>query len=141
MTRQVKKMSLPDAGFQEVADALRIYFDGLYRSDTNLLRQVFHPQAIYACATEGKLLHLTMDEYFPVVDKRPAPASRGEQRSDRILSIEFAGPVTAVAKVNCAIGTKAFTDILTFVKLDGRWQIISKVFHFDLRPDPGSNPA
>lgn len=126
-----------DAGFKEIVAALEIYFDGLYHSDTRRLRQVFHPQAIYACATEGKLLHLTMDEYYPVVDKRPAPASRNEPRSDRILSIEFAGPVTALAKVNCAIGPKAFTDLLTFVKLDGRWQIMAKVFHFDLRPDPG----
>lgn len=128
-----------DAGFKEIVAALGTYFDGLYHSDTKRLRQVFHPQAIYACATEGKLLYLTMDEYFPVVDKRPAPASRNEPRSDRILSIEFAGPVTAIAKVNCAIGPKAFTDLLTFVKLDGRWQIMSKVFHFDLRPDPGQN--
>lgn len=128
-----------DAGFQEIVDALKIYFEGLYRSDTQMLAQVFHPQAIYACASEGKLLHMSMDEYFPVVDKRPAPASRGEPRADRILSIDFAGPVTAIAKVNCAIGPRAFTDLLTFVKLDGRWQIMAKVFHFDLRPDPGQS--
>lgn len=127
-----------DAGFQEIADQLQVYFDGLYHSDTKRLARVFHPQAIYACATEGKLLYLTMDEYFPVVDKRPAPASRHEPRTDRIVSIDFAGPVTAIAKVNCAIGPKVFTDLLTFVKLDGRWQIMSKVFHFDLRPDAGA---
>jgi hypothetical protein len=62
-----------------------------------------------------------------------AAASRSETRSDRIVSIEFAGPVTAFAKLNCVIGLKHFTDFLTLVKLDGRWQIISKVFHFDLQ--------
>jgi len=31
------------------------------------------------------------------------------------------------------IGPKFFTDLLTFVFVEGRWQIISKVFHFDLR--------
>lgn len=127
-----------DAGFQEIADQIQVYFDGLYHSDTKRLAKVFHPQAIYACATEGKLLYLTMGEYFPIVDKRPAPASRNEPRTDRIISIDFAGPVTAIAKVNCAIGPKAFTDLLTFVKLDGRWQIMSKVFHFDLRPEPAA---
>ena len=75
-----------------------------------------------------------MDAYFPVVDTRPAPASRAEPREDRILSIEFAGPVTAIAKVNCAIGPKFFTDLLTLVFVDGRWQIITKVFHFDFKP-------
>ena len=82
---------------------------------------------------EGELLRLTMAKYFPIVDKRPSPASRSETRSDRIVSIEFAGPVTAFAKLNCVIGLKHFTDFLTLVKLDGRWQIISKVFHFDLQ--------
>ncbi|WP_409934585.1 nuclear transport factor 2 family protein [Mesorhizobium amorphae] len=78
-------------------------------------------------------MHLTMQEYFPVVDKRPSPASRGEPRADRIVSIEFAGPVTAFVRLNCAIGPKFFTDLLTLIHVDGRWQIISKVFHFDLK--------
>ncbi|MFN4311000.1 MAG: nuclear transport factor 2 family protein [Ferrovibrio sp.] len=117
----------------DISRVLGIYFDGLYHSDTQRLRQAFHPKAVYACATDGSLLHLTMDEYFPVVDKRPSPASRNEPRRDRIVSIEFAGPVTAIARVECAIGPKFFTDLLTFICLDGRWQIISKVFHYDLQ--------
>lgn len=119
--------------YVEVAEALGDYLDGLYFSDTARLGRIFHPKAIYACATEGNLLHLTMQEYFPIVDKRPSPASRGEPRADRIVSIEFAGPVTAFVRLNCAIGPKFFTDLLTLIHVDGRWQIISKVFHFDLQ--------
>ena len=119
--------------FAEVASVLSDYLDGLYCSDTARLRRVFHPRAHYVCATEGSLTYRTMAEYFPIVDERPSPVSRGEQRADRIVSIEFAGPVTAFARVRCAIGPKEFTDLLTLVRLDGRWQIISKVFHFDLR--------
>jgi Putative lumazine-binding len=119
---------------QAIASILATYFDGLYHSDTTRLRAVFHPQAIYACATEGRLLRLDMDAYFPVVDKRPSPASRNEARRDRIISIEFAGPVTAIARVECAIADRFFTDLLTLVKLDDRWQIISKVFHFERQP-------
>ncbi len=32
-----------DAGFQEIADQLQVYFDGLYHSDTKRLAKVFHP--------------------------------------------------------------------------------------------------
>ena len=73
-----------------------------------------------------------------MVDARPSPASREEPRTDRVVSIEFAGPVTAIARVECSIGPKHFIDLLTLVHVDGRWQIIAKVFHFDLeaaRPD------
>jgi 4-oxalocrotonate tautomerase len=78
------------------------------------------------------MLHLNMAEYFKIVDKRPSPASRGEKRNDRILSVEFAGPVTAYARVECSIATKFFTDFLTLIFLDRKWQIISKVFHYDI---------
>ncbi len=117
-----------------MAAVLSRYFDGLYHSDTAILKEVFHPLAHYVCATGDELVHKTMDAYFPIVDARPAPASRGETRVDEIVSIAFAGPVTAVARVRCAIGEKLFTDILTLIRLDGRWQIISKVFHYDLQP-------
>lgn len=116
--------------FDAVAAVVQLYFDGLYHSDTARLRDVFHPEAHYFCATEGSLLHLDMGAYFPVVDKRPSPESRGLARRDRIVAIEFAGPGTAFVKAECAIAPKFFTDFLTLVKLDGRWQIVAKVFHY-----------
>jgi len=121
------------SAFDEVVQVLIQYLDGLYASDTAILRCVFHPEAHYYSATNGTLLHLDMDQYFPIVDKRPSPASQGLARTERILGIEFAGPVTAFAKVECSIPPKFFIDFLTLVKLDGRWQIIAKVFEHTLQ--------
>ncbi|HYW56647.1 MAG TPA: nuclear transport factor 2 family protein [Polaromonas sp.] len=123
---------------QAVSQVLKNYFEGLYRCDTQLLRQVFHPAAIYACATDGELLTMGMAEYFPIVDKRVSPASRGDARTDRIVSIDFVGPVTALAKVQCSIVPKHFTDLLSMVFVENRWQIIAKVFHYELEPAPGN---
>ncbi len=118
--------------YEAVVAVLSRYFDGLYTSDTALLAEVFHPAARYICAVDG-LVDLGMNEYFPIVDRRPSPASRDDPRKDRIAGIEFAGPVTAFARVHCAIGPKHFTDFLTLIFTDGRWRIIAKVFHYDLR--------
>jgi Putative lumazine-binding len=120
--------------FDAVIEVLQDYFEGLYRSDSLILRRVFHPSALYACATDGSLLTLRMEEYFPIIDKRPSPASRADPRTDRIVSIEFAGPVTALARVECSILPKRFTDLLTLIFVDERWQVISKVFHYELDP-------
>lgn len=120
--------------FDAITEVLSVYFDGLHNSDTTRLARVFHPKAVYACATDGEFVHLTTPDYFLIVDKRPSPASLGEARRDRIISVELAGPVTAFARVECAIGPKLFTDLLTLIHIDGRWQIISKVFHYDLQP-------
>lgn len=126
------------SAFDEVVQAMGLYFDGLHHSDTRLLAQVFHPEAHYFCATEGQLVHLDMDRYFPIVDKRPSPASQGHVRTDRILAIELAGPVTAFVRAECSIPPKHFTDFLTLVKLEGRWQIVAKVFHYG---SPGSTTS
>jgi hypothetical protein len=123
------------ASFDAVVAVLNDYFDGIYFGDTTILARVFHPDAMYACPTGGTLLQLGMDKYFPVVDKRPAPASFGQPRMDRIVSIEFAGPGLALARVECAILPKRFVDLLTLILIDGRWQIIAKVFHFEIDPD------
>ncbi|WP_419904602.1 nuclear transport factor 2 family protein [Kiloniella sp.] len=120
------------SAYLAVEEAIGLYFDGLYHCDLDLLAKVFHPKAHYVCATEEFLMYLTMEEYFPIVSRRQSPASRGELRRDKILSISFAGPNTAQVTLNCAIGEKFFTDFLSLILVDGRWQIISKVFHFDL---------
>ena len=119
--------------FVEVSAVHDNYFEGLHHSDSTILRRVFHPLALYACASDGALLTLRMDEYFPIIDKRPSPASRNDPRTDRIISIEFAGPVTALARVECSILPKHFIDLLTVIRVYGQWQIISKVFHFELQ--------
>ncbi|OOG88519.1 hypothetical protein B0E41_02215 [Hydrogenophaga sp. A37] len=120
------------ATFQALHAVLQNYFDGLHHSDTQRLRQVFHEAAVYACATDTPPLIRRMPEYFAVVDARPSPYSRGEQRTDRVLSIELVGSSTALARVVCSIGPKHFTDVLSFIHADGRWQIIAKVFHYEL---------
>lgn len=121
--------------YAEVVVLLGAYFDALYHCDVSQLQSVFHPSARYWCATEGELTELDMTQYFPIVAQRASPASRSEERADRIVSIEFAGPTTSLARVQCRIGEKYFTDLLSLVRLNDRWQIISKVFHFDLATD------
>jgi hypothetical protein len=130
--------ALRTAALSDITEVLHTYFDGLYTSDAALLATVFHPAAIYATATEGTLLQRTMDEYLPIVAEREAPAAREEERRDRIISVDVVGPTTALAKVECAIAERQFIDLLSLVHLDGRWQIIAKVFHFDIRPLPAS---
>jgi len=121
------------ASYADVARVMSVYFDGLYHSDSSRLASVFHTRALYACSTEDALVYRTIAEYLPIVDARPSPASRGETRHDRIVSIEFGGPALAFVRAECSIGPKFFTDFLTLIRTDDRWQIISKVFHFDLR--------
>ena len=112
-----------------IAETLGAYFDGLYHSDANLLQDVFHPEARYVDACLEEIKPITMAEYLPLVAERESPSSRSEARTDRILSIEFAGDSAAIARVSCSIGSRAYIDLLTLVRQRNQWCIISKVFH------------
>ena len=115
--------------FSEIHHLLGPYFDALYFCDLEKLDQVFHPQAIYATADEQPLLYRDMPTYRKVIANRHSPASRREKRNDFIEAIEIAGNNTALARVRCSISDRHFVDLLSMVRADGQWRIISKVFH------------
>ena len=113
-----------------IIEVLQKYYDALYRCDTALLSQVFHSNAQYFTASDGELLHLDMKTYFPIVEQRISPQSSGEAYEFLIDSIEFVGDVTAIARMRSSMFSKSFIDLLALIKIDGQWQIISKVFHY-----------
>lgn len=135
-------IAMPDApaASAEIHALLLHYFDALHRCDVELLAEVLHPAAIYATASGGELVRWSVDEYLPVVAARESPASRREARTDAIDSIEFAGPETALARVRCSIGPKHFIDLLSLLRIDGRWWVIAKVFAFEIRDVPVASP-
>ncbi|WP_342379912.1 2-hydroxymuconate tautomerase family protein [Myxococcus stipitatus] len=115
-------------------DCIATYLDGLYFADVERLSRVFHPRARYFSTAEGSLKELDMPTYFDVVRGR-VPASASQQpRYDRLLSVDLAGPHTAMVKLECALAPRHFTDYLSLVKDEGQWRIISKVF--EARPLP-----
>lgn len=120
-----------DHDYQAIVEVLKRYYDGLHRCDTGMLATVFHPQAHYATASDGELLHLDMRSYFSIVENRTSPLNLGESPHFEIESIEFAGPMTVFARMRCFMLSNAYTDFLSFLRVDEKWQIIAKVFHVE----------
>ncbi|MEM7392316.1 MAG: nuclear transport factor 2 family protein, partial [Verrucomicrobiota bacterium] len=77
------------------------------------------------------LLHLDMNTYFPIVEKRVSPESSGEAYGFSIDSIELVGDVTAIAIMRSSLFAKDYIDLLALINIDGNWQIISKVSGLD----------
>ncbi len=118
------------ADFDDIVAALNDYFDGIYEGDTDKLRRAFHERAHLYSATDGEMSDMSLKEYLELVDGRPSPASQEAPRLDRIISIDMAGPEAAAVKAELAVPPKYFTDLLTLLKVDGEWRIISKIYHF-----------
>lgn len=113
---------------RDVVAVLELYFDALHEADAEKMDAIFHEQGIYATADQVPALTRDKQTYIDVLRKRESPRSRGESRKDHIDSIEFAGANTARAQVRCSIGSNDFVDYLTFIRDEGRWQIIAKIF-------------
>ena len=119
-----------DTSYAEIENVLRDYFDGFYASDVDKLKSVFHPNCHLLSATGGPLADDDMDAVYARVAGRTPPAAENQKRLDRVLSIDKAGPEAALAKVQIAIGPKLFTDYLNLLQIDGRWQVISKIYSY-----------
>lgn len=120
--------------YAEIGKALQLYFDGFHHGDVAMLRRVFHPACHLSNASEGKLAHDDMETVYARVAGRASPAKNGEARRDAILGIDVSSPVSALARVQIAIGPRLFTDYLNLLKIDGEWRIIAKVFSWVALP-------
>ena len=115
-----------------ILDVLEDYFDGLYDGDTEKLSRIYHERVRLFCLTDPELVELDLPSYLELVKNRPSPASRQDERFDRVLEVSVPSPTTAHARVRCAYLPKRFTDDLTLVMTDGGWKIIAKVWHYEL---------
>jgi hypothetical protein len=111
---------------------LQDYFDGLYDGDIDRLTGIYHERVRLFCPTDPDLVELDLPTYLEVVKNRPSPASRQDERFDRIVELSLPTPTTAHARVECAYLPKRFTDDLTLVRTPGGWKIIAKVWHYDI---------
>ncbi|PWK60347.1 nuclear transport factor 2 family protein [Aminobacter sp. AP02] len=109
--------------------AVECYFDLLHTCDVTNFSQVFYETALLHGFRDGKVIIWTSSQYHEMLRHRPSPASLGAMRSGSILAIDFAADCQAVVKVGVTIGGNHFTDQLTYMKIDGAWFIVSKVFH------------
>jgi hypothetical protein len=116
-----------------VEAAVQTYLDGLYEGDADKLASVFHPTSALTWEENGVLTPLPRDQWLDAVRNRPSAKARGLSRHDEILQIDQASPTMAFVKLKCAIPPRFFTDYLSLLKVEGRWQIAQKVFASETR--------
>ena len=117
----------------QLLEAVQGYLDALYNGDAELFAKVMHPKVRLYCPTPDPPLEMDLSGYLELVRGRPSPAQRSDPRLDRVLSVAIASPTTAHVRVQDAYLPRFFTDDLTFIRqAAGPWQIISKVWHFEV---------
>jgi Putative lumazine-binding len=109
------------------------YFDGLYEGDADKIAGVFLPSSALTQVYGNDLKVTPCDEWLAAVRTRPSPRSQGLARDDLVLTVDVISPTLALVKVKCQMPPRYFTDLLNFVKLDGRWVVAQKIFTTEVR--------
>ena len=118
--------------FGKIIDLVQDYLDGIYEGAVEKLKSVMHQDARMISLSEDSYSNIGMDEYFDIVEKRRSPKESNERRMDKLLSINAKPEGTACVELECLVLGKYCKDTLTLVKVQNQWQIVSKVFAYEL---------
>jgi hypothetical protein len=111
---------------QAIRVAVQDYLDGMIYGQDDKLRRAMHPLCMQAGHFNGQYEFFTREEFIASL-KSAEPLPAGTPYVADTISIDMAGD-TAVAKVyNECLGT-TFTDYLSLIRHEGRWQIVMKSF-------------
>jgi len=115
----------------KISDAIQLYFDSMYESSEEKVRQVFHKDAKITGYMQGSLMEQSIDSFAKfVASQTPSAAEKNEEKLLETLSLEVVGS-TAVARVRDGYLGMVFQDTLSFLKIGDDWVIYNKLFHVE----------
>jgi hypothetical protein len=123
-------MNTDATNLESIQQTVQYYFDGLYHSNIEKLKKAFHPNAQVIGYFQGNLVFNSLEQFLEFVKATPAPSKSSEEYDMKIVSIDVTGDVSVAKVADLYLGLR-FTDYLSFLKIDGEWVIVNKMFHHE----------
>jgi hypothetical protein len=117
-----------------IRQTVQYYFDGGKNRDSLTLRKAFHPDARMLFAREGKLVVVPIGEYITRVGSEQLKPGEVDSTERKVVSVDVVGDA-AVAKLELKRPDARLIDYMSLLKVDGRWQIVNKIFTRETRPE------
>lgn len=106
----------------------KTYFDAAYTMDADTFATILDPAALVTRRGDGDSVVVTpVAAWLDAVRSLTSPQDAGGERADQILSIAITRDM-ALLKLRLRIPPREVTDLLSCFYLNGRWQIVQKVF-------------
>ena len=117
------------------AAIMATYHEAHVRNDPNLFMEILHPEwRFFRIDSEGKLGIQDRAEYVAQYD----PAKRPLDWETEIYAIDVTGDFASVKlRIECSL-VKCI-DYFNMMKIDGRWWIVHKISHGELKSCDGSD--
>jgi CheY-like chemotaxis protein len=117
-----------------IRQTVQYYFDGGKNRDSVALRKAFHPEARMLFAKDGKLAVVPIGEYIARVAENQLKPGEVDSTRRRVVEVDVAGDA-AIARLELQRPDALLTDYMSLLKVDGRWQIVNKIFTRETRRD------
>lgn len=115
-------------GSPMIEEVIQNYFQGYQKADTTLIKKAFHADTKLLSVDEGKMDVTEMKDWLINLEERRL---RGDIRIGK-LTIESIDVTHESASVKLIIRFQAFefTDYLSLLKIDGKWMVVGKIYHY-----------
>ncbi len=118
----------PTGNIDELVALTKTYFDAAYAMDADKFATIFDPAALVTRRGDGNSVVVTpVAAWLDAIRSLTSPQDAGSARADQILSIAINSDM-ALLKLRLRIPPREVTDLLSCFYLNGRWQIVQKVF-------------
>ena len=119
----------------EINELMERYYEGLYQSDSIILRSVFHADLTYVNGTADTYENMGLEAYMARIDARTPPASRGDPREEVIEYVALKGDLIGIVEARMTMLGRNYQDLLTVMHTEDGWRVLTKVFSFVERKD------
>jgi hypothetical protein len=119
--------------YKAIVEVLNKYNDGCKQAKSSIMKPAFSEQAtIFGVDAKGKLIGGPIQGLFDAIDKppfRPSPEAQGV-----IVSIDIVGTAASARIDTNDVSGFSFTDFFHLLKVDGKWTVVSKIYHTHVAP-------
>jgi len=118
--------------YKAIVEVLNKYNDGCKQAKSSIMKPAFSEQAtIFGVSADGKLSGGAIQNLFDGIDSafRPSPDAQSA-----IVNIDIVGTAASARVDTNGVSGFCFTDFFHLLKVDGKWTVISKIYHTHLAP-------
>lgn len=118
--------------YTAIVEVLNQYNEGGKQAKSSIMKPAFSEQAtIFGVDSDNKLAGGPIQGLFDIIDSafRPSPEAQGV-----IVNIDIVGTAASARIDTNDISGFCFTDFFNLLKVEGKWTVVSKIYHTHVAP-------
>ena len=118
--------------YQAIVEVLNQYLDGCKQAKSSVMKPAFSEQAtMFSVDGDGKLTGGPIQGLFDGIDSAFRPSSEAQAA---VVTVDIVG-TAASARIDANdVSGFSFTDFFHLLKVEGKWTVVSKIFHTHVAP-------